>query len=428
MNAFLTWVEQKFMPPMTKLAEQKHLRAIRDGVIATLPLIIVGSFFLIIANPPVESWAKAIEPYKQKIVIPYYLSLGMMSLYASFAMGRNLAKSYGIDGMMGGILTLATFLMATVPVNLDHLLPKDQPMGMLLPIGNLGGKGLFVAILAMLFAVEVLRFLKKINFTIKMPEAVPSSVSRAFEALIPAIIILVTMWVIRVILEIDINEVLKIIFKPLSVFAGNTFLGVLIPVFFTMLLWSAGIHGAAVVGSFFQPVWLALLDENAAALAAGKELPNMIVEPFVQWFVYIGGSGTTISLVILMLFSRSLYLKQVGRVSLVPGIFNINEPVIFGAPLVMNPLMFIPFILSPVVCVITTYIAFSLDLVNRIAVMPPWVLPAPIGAFLATGGDWRAVVLLFINIILAGIIYYPFFKMYEKKMVAEESKGNAASE
>ncbi|SFJ84333.1 PTS sugar transporter subunit IIC [Thermoflavimicrobium dichotomicum] len=428
MNAFMNWVETKMMPPMARIAEQRHLRAIRDGIIATLPLIIVGSFFLIIANPPVESWAKAIAPYKPKIVIPYYLSLGMMALYASFAMGRNLAKSYGLDGIIGGLLTTATFIMAFIPVNLDDKLPKGEGLGMLLPINYMGGKGLFIAILAMILAVETLRLMKRIGATIKMPESVPASVSRSFEALVPAAVIVLIMWIIRVWLEIDIPEVLKMIFKPLGIFAGNTFLGALIPVLFIMLLWSTGIHGDAVVGTFFHPIWLTLLDENAAALAAGKEMPNMIVEPFFQWFVFIGGSGTTISLVFFLLFSKSQYLKQVGRLSIIPGIFNINEPVSFGVPMVMNPIMFIPFILTPIACTITTYIAYSLDLVNRIALLPPWTLPAPIGAFLATGGDWRAIVLLLINIVLAGLIYYPFFKAYEKKMVEEESKGDAASE
>ncbi|MGA9175504.1 MAG: PTS transporter subunit EIIC, partial [Thermoactinomyces sp.] len=180
------------------------------------------------------------------------------------------------------------------------------------------------------------------------------------------------------------------------------------------------IHGDAVVGTVFQPIWFALLDQNAAAAAAGKPLPNLIVEPFFQWFVWIGGSGTTIGLAILMCFSKSSYLKQVGRFSIVPGIFNINEPVVFGVPMVMNPLMFIPFILAPIVCTTTTYIAFSLDLIHRVATLPPWTLPAPIGAYLATGGDWRAIILSLFNICLAGLIYYPFFKMYEKQMLKEE--------
>ncbi|MBH8609311.1 PTS sugar transporter subunit IIC [Thermoactinomyces sp. CICC 10521] len=425
METFLQWIDSKLMPPLARLSEVRHLRAIRDGIISALPLILVGAFFLIIANPPIPGLAKMVEPYTNDILIPFRLTLGLMALYASFGMGYSLARSYKLDGISGGMLTMATFIMATIPVNLDDKLPKDQPLGWLLPMENLGGSGLFMSILAMLIAVESLRFFKKHRITLKMPDSVPSSVSRSFEALIPAAFIIVVMWVIRVWLGIDLNEVLHAIFKPLAAFAGNSYLGALVPVIFIMLLWSAGIHGDAVVGTVFQPIWFALLDQNAAAAAAGKALPNLIVEPFFQWFVWIGGSGTSIGLAILMCFSKSSYLKKVGRFSIVPGIFNINEPIVFGVPMVMNPLMFIPFVLVPIFCTTTTYIAFSLDLINRVATIPPWTLPAPIGAYLATGGDWRAIVLCLVNICLSVLIYYPFFKVFEKRMLKEE-KGELA--
>jgi cellobiose PTS system EIIC component len=310
--------------------------------------------------------------------------------------------------------------MATLPVNLDHLLPENEALGWLLPVSKMGGSGLFMSIIAMFIAVETMHWLKKSGFSIKMHESVPSSVSRSFEALIPAACIILLMWIIRVWLEIDLHNVLLKLFSPLVHFAGNTFLGAVIPVVFIMLLWCAGIHGVAVVGTVLHPIWFALLDENAAAAAAGQPLPNMIVEPFYQWFVWIGGSGTTLSLCVLLLFSKSSYPRQVGRFSIVPSLFNINEPVIFGVPIVMNPLLVIPAILAPVACTVTTYLAFSLDWIQRISILAPWTLPAPFGAYVATGGDWRAILLVFVNILLSGLIYYPFFKAYEKKMRAEE--------
>ncbi|MEG2503660.1 MAG: PTS transporter subunit EIIC, partial [Carnobacterium sp.] len=170
MTNFLNWIETKFMPPMAKLAEQKHLKAIRDGVISTLSLILVGSFFLIIANPPIPSWAEAIAPYTANIVIPFRITMGLMSIYAAYGMGYSLAKSYKLDGVTGGVLSLATFLMLTVPVNVDALLPEGQGIGWVLPMNNLGGAGMFSAILAMIFAVESLRFFKSRNLMIKMPE------------------------------------------------------------------------------------------------------------------------------------------------------------------------------------------------------------------------------------------------------------------
>lgn len=421
MERFLNWIETKWMPPFAKLSELRHLRAIRDGIIATLPLIIIGSLFLIIASPPIPSLATLVKPYVEDILIPYRITLGLMALYASFSMGYSLARSYRLDGITGGLLSAATFIMATLPVNLDHQLPENETLGWLLPVSKMGGSGLFMSIIAMFIAVETMRWLKRTGLSIKMHESVPSSVSRSFEALIPAAVIILLMWILRVLLDIDLHKVLQALFQPLVHFAGNTFLGAVIPVLFIMLLWCTGIHGVAVVGTVFQPIWFALLDENAAAAAAGQPLPNMIVEPFFQWFVWIGGSGTTISLCVLILFSESSYLRRVGRFSIVPSIFNINEPVIFGAPIVMNPLLVIPAILAPVACTITTYLSFSLDWIQRISILAPWTLPAPIGAYMATGGDWRAIILVFVNILLSGLIYYPFFKAYEKKMLAEEN-------
>lgn len=428
MNAFLLWLEEKFMPPMARLSEQRHLRAIRDGVISTLSLIIVGSFFLIIAQPPYKPLADAVKPYVGDIMIPFRLTTGLMALYAAYGMGYSLAKSYKLDGVSGGVLSLAAFLMATVPLNVDAVMNEAvkagvkgaAPMGWVLPMGNLGGAGMFTAILAMIFAVETLRLLKKYNVTFKMPEQVPDSVARSFEALIPAAVIITVVWVIRVLFKFDINARLLSLFSPVKNVMGNNLAGVVVPVLLITLLWSAGIHGVSVIGSVIRPIWLVLLDENMKAVAAGQAMPNIAPEPFFQWLIWIGGSGATIGLCLLMVFSKSEYLKRVGRFSLVPGIFNINEPMIFGVPLVMNPILAIPFVIGPTVTGIISYFAVQLNLVGKFYILAPWTLPAPIGAFMATGGDWRVVILVLINIAITTVIYYPFFKVYEKKMIAEE--------
>ena len=169
-------------------------------------------------------------------------------------------------------------------------------------MADLGGSGLFVAIISMIFAVEISRLVIKSGFTIKMPEQVPSSVARSFESLIPATLVIIISWFVRVILNIDLNKIVNMLFEPLGKFAGDSLLGALIPVFFIVLLWVAGIHGVAVMGAVFQPIWFSLLDQNIDAKATGEQLPNIVVEPFFQWFVWIGGAGATLSLCILMVF------------------------------------------------------------------------------------------------------------------------------
>ncbi|MBZ2174901.1 PTS sugar transporter subunit IIC [Schnuerera sp. xch1] len=422
MSKFFEWVERILMPPMARLSEQRHLRAIRDGIVSTLPLIIVGSFFLIFAFPPIPKLADKMSPeLVENILIPFRLTMGLMALYASYGIGYSLSRSYKLDGVSGGILSMAAFLLTTIPLTMEEV-------GFVLPMGNLGGSGMFVAILMSIFAVEIMRVLQTKNIMIRMPEGVPDSVARSFEALVPAAVVILIVWLVRVMLGFDIQTFIMNLFKPL-VKAGNTLPGILIPILLITLLWAAGIHGVSVVGSIARPIWMVLLDENMTALADGaKVLPNIAPEPFFQWFIWIGGSGATLGLVFLFLISKSDYLKRLGRTSLLPGICNINEPIIFGAPIVLNPLLGIPFIIGPIVTGIITYIAMYFNMVARPSITPPWTLPAPIGAYLATNGDWRAIILVVVNILIMTAIYYPFFKAYEKQLLKEEQGKDTVTE
>jgi len=413
-------LDKYLIPFMTKLSEQRHLRAVRDGIISTSPLIIVGSFFLILAFPPIPSLAAAAKPYIGQILIPFRMTMGLMALYASHSIGYHLAKSYKLDGVSGGILAMAAFLLTSIPV-----VYPDKGIALLME--NLGGGSMFVAIIMAIFAVEVLRFAKSRKLTIKMPEGVPDSVAKSFEALIPAAVIIPVIWLVRVFLGFDIHHFVLQLFQPL-VLAGNTLAGVLVPVVIICLLWATGIHGDSVVGSVARPIWLVLLDQNIAAAAAGQPIPNIGPEPFFQWFVWIGGSGATIGLVLVMFFSKAPYLRSMSKATVLPSICNINEPVIFGVPVMLNPLLFLPFVLSPVVIAILTYFVMDVGLVNKPYILVPWTLPAPIGAYLSTGGDWRAIVLVFVNIVITAVLYYPFFKAYERKLIREGAAGELEEE
>ncbi|MGC4378024.1 PTS sugar transporter subunit IIC [Fictibacillus sp. Mic-4] len=421
--SFVDFLEKKLSGPMAKISEQRHLRAIRDGVISALPFIIVGSFFLILAFPPVpKDWAIALWAKKHifEILIPYRLTMFIMTLYISFGLGYNLAKSYKLDPLSGGQLSVAALLLTITPQ-----LVKGQFM---LPMTNLGGHGLFVAMLVSIVSVEILRFCKTKRITIKMPEQVPSSVSRSFEALIPVAIVILLMSLVTVVFGVDLHHVVEQVVSPF-VKAGDSIFGVLVPVILIVFFWSFGIHGDSVVGPVARPLWEVYLAKNAEVAATGSQnLPYTAPETFFQWFIWIGGSGATLGLVLAMIFfSRSKYLKAVGRTGVIPGIFNINEPIVFGAPIVLNPLLIIPFVITPIVTTILSYVATTTGLVSATYIMPPWTLPAPIGAYLATGGDWRAVVLVVINIAISFVIYFPFFKIYDHKMAKMEQSEQADS-
>ena len=430
MEKLMKWVEEKLVPPMAKIGTQRHLLAIRNGVVSTLSLILIGTFFMVFINLPFPGWNEFIAPYSATIVLPFRITMGLMAIYATFVMGSDLAKSYRLDSVTGGILSLGTFFMLQVPVNV--LTPEEAPLGWVLPMSSLGASGMFAGILSMIFAVEVYRFFKKRNITIKMPEQVPPAVARSFEALIPGAVILTTTWLILSVAGFDVNATLLSLFEPLTNILGNNLLGVLLPMFLIHLLWSFGIHGMSIVGAVVRPMWLIMLDENAKALADGiaaTKLPYIAPEQFYQWTVTIGGAGATIVVSVLFLFfCKSKFLKEVGRFSIIPGIFNINEPMIFGAPMMLNPYMFIPFNLVPLVLTIVSYFAVKLEMVNGFTVLPTWTLPAPIGGYLSAGNDWRVVVLIVINTLIAFIIYYPFVKAYDKKMLSDEQNNSGDNE
>ena len=424
MNKFVTFLDKNLSGPMARLSEQRHLQAIRDGVISALPFIIVGSFFLIVAFPPlpkdsfISVWALKNQT---SILIPYRLTMFIMSLYIAFGIGYNLAKSYKLDALSGAQLAVCSLLLTLTPELIDK-------KGFMLPMTNLGGHGLFVTMIVSILSVEILRFCKKNNVTIKMPEQVPPSVSRSFEALIPAAFVIIMMSLITVVFKVDLHYVVDKLAAPL-VKAGDSYFGVIIPVFLITFFWSFGIHGVSVVGTVARPLWDVYLGKNGEAVASGaSHFPFIAPEPFYQWFIWIGGSGATLGLVLAMIiFGRSKYSKALSRTCIVPGIFNINEPVIFGLPIVLNPILIIPFVITPLVTATIAYAATAMGFVTPAHIMPPWTLPAPIGAYLATGGDWRAIVLVFINITISFLIYLPFFKMYDKNMLEIEKNGDGES-
>lgn len=194
----------------------------------------------------------------------------------------------------------------------------------------------------------------------------------------------------------------------------------------SQLLWAVGIHGASVTGAVANPFKEANLAANAAAQAAGEAMPAIFTTPFWAFFIVIGGSGATLGLVFLMLRSRSSHLKGIGKVALVPGLFNINEPVIFGMPLIFNPTMFIPFVFCQTVCALIAYYAVKLGFVMRAFATVPWTTPAPLGAMIAAA-DWKAGVLVLVPAAISTVIYFPFFKAYEKQLLRQEEETLAAT-
>jgi PTS system cellobiose-specific IIC component len=416
----IQFLERHLLPVVEVIAQQRHLQALRDGVVSTVPLLLIGSFFLICAFPPISFLAMLVDPYVSDLLTVVNATFGIMGLVASFSIAYALASSYAIDSLSSGLLSVSAFILASPFTKEGHI---DS--------GLMGSKGLFVAMIIGLLVVEVQRFMIKKNIIIKMPEGVPLSVGRSFAVLLPGVVILVSIFIINVMLARigggSISEVINRAVTAPLLHLGGTLPAVLIAVFAIQLLWFFGIHGQALVGTgVMAPIWLAFTQQNAVAKIAGEAVPNIICQQFIDAFILIGGSGTTLALAVLLFTTvKSNQLKALGKMSILPGFFNINEPITFGMPIVMNPIMMIPFIMAPLLCVITTFVFMASGIVDKPYVLAPWTTPAFVSGFLVTG-DWKGAALQVLNFFIAGIIYYPFLKIWdENKMKEEQEQMNA---
>ena len=416
----------KVVQVMGAIANNRYLTAIRNGMSVIIPVTIIGSMFIIALNLPIDAWKEMIAPYADKLMIPMNFTMDFMSVYVCVGIASSLCDDYKIDKVSTSVLSVLAFLIATItPASIDPELAQKagiEVSGTVLPLGNFGAAGLFTAIIASIFTVEVVRFCIKRNLVIKMPNGVPTSVINSFAALVPGTIVIVVAWILKVGLNFDINKALQWVFSPIGYFAGDTVLSVIVPILLITIVWIFGIHGMIIATPILYPFWYENLNANINAAASGSAIPHFMTEQFFQWFVWIGGAGATLSLAFLMAFlGKSDFCKKMGRFTFIPGIFNINEPLIFGVPIVMNPFFALPFILAPLAMGIVTYLAMGVfHLVSYPIAIVPWTLPAPIGALMATGFDWRAAVLAVVNIVIAGVIYYPFFRAFDKNMLDKE--------
>lgn len=430
------FLERYVMPVAGRVAEQRHLQAVRDGIILTMPFLIIGSFFLIISALPIPGYDDFMTNlfgagWQKALGYPVSATFNIMSLIAVFGIAYRLAEQYKVDALASGALSLVSFLLAT-PFQVSHIVEATKESIVVegvIPAALTGSQGLFVAMILAILSTEIYRVIIQKNIVIKMPETVPPAVSRSFVALIPGFVVITVVWIIRLILEHTSfgsihNIVGQLLQAPLSTLGASIF-GAVIAIILVQVLWSCGIHGAAIVGGVMDPIWLSLMDQNRVAFQAGQEVPNTITKQFFDLWIYMGGSGATLALVLAMLlFARSQQLKSLGRLSIGPGIFNINEMVTFGMPIVLNPLLLIPFILVPLVLTIVTYFAMEWGFVARPSgAAVPWTTPILFSGYLATGGKISGVVMQLVNFCLAFFIYFPFLKMWDKQKVAEEKGG-----
>ena len=311
-----------------------------------------------------------------------------------------------VDPISNVLLAVVTFFLFTL----------NEDLG--INLDTFSAAGMFCGIIVSIMVTYIFKFFLDKNIVIKLPDGVPPAIANSFVSLLPAAGCMLVAAIIRVALGIQVNDIITALFAPLV--AGlNSLPGYTFFVFLMCLLWVCGIHGDNTLSPVVSPISAVLMAENMEAFAAGQPIPN--IATFVSLFVNFSGTGATIGLVICMLTSKSKRYRELGKLSLPPAIFNINEPVTFGAPVVMNPILAIPYILVPVLLTIATWLLMQFNIIGRVCVEVPWTCPPIIGGYLCTL-DWKAAVWNALEIVISYLIYKPFFNKQEAIELAEEAK------
>ncbi len=426
MENFLNRFYDKIGPIASKIATQKHLIAVRDGLVLVMPLTIVGSIFIIIGELPIQAYQDFMvgifgEAFWGSFVwdMAFPATLGISALVAVFGIAYSYVHNEGIDGLPAGAIALAAYFFL---LNFS-ILEEAGDVG-----GYFGAEGLFVAIVTALITGIIYAKLVKKDIVIKLPDSVPPTILRSFVALIPSIVILTLFFFIRLgfaatTYETVQNFIIKFMQAPLMV-SINTFTGTMLTSVLKSVLWTFGLHGDQIVGSITDPIVTANYLTNVELLKQGLEPIYIHSAGFAEIFLNFGGTGSTLGLLLAMKFAcKSKAVHQIANLGLVPSLFNISEPIMFGLPVVLNPIMMIPFILVTLAVGALAYFAFALNLVNYIIVSPPWTTPIFFSGYLATGGDFRAVILQVVLLAVSFILYLPFVRYIDRDYYTKEIEG-----
>jgi cellobiose PTS system EIIC component len=420
----------------TRFNSYRYIMAIKASFITLMPVIIVGAFSVLISNMvldaknglasfPMLAFLADLKPITSSI---NYATLSFLNIGAVFLIGIELGRINGIKTLFPGLLAIICFISVT-PTTLQMLV--DGQMHLVTDVlakQFSDTKSLFLGMFIAILSVEIYCRLEHIErLKIKMPDTVPPNVSASFSALIPSIITVTLVATFGFIFHqltgmYLYDAVYKVIQQPLESVVQSLW-GILLLMFVAQLFWVIGIHGNQMVKPIREPLLLGAILVNMNAFEQGKEVPNIITMPFWDVYMSIGGSGLTIGLLTaVMLATKRKEMREIAKLSLGPGLFNINEPVIFGMPIMLNPILAIPFIITPLVTGSIGYFATVMGFAGKAVVMVPWTTPPIINAWLSTAGSMGAVVTQIICIGVSVLIYLPFVKVAARRAEAAEAK------
>lgn len=423
---------EKMMPAFMKFSNAKATVALKDGFVLTMPLTLIGSIFLLIANLPIKNWNKIMANlFGADWMVPLNQVTGatfdILALIAVFGIAYSYVKTSNIEAVPAGIIGIISFLILS---NSFVESPSGEVVGGVIPKAWTGGQGMITSILVGLAVGAIYTWFIKKNIRIKMPESVPSGVSNAFSALVPGfVIMLLSMFIFLICDKIQGVSMTEIIYKVLQIPMQNlsdTLPGIIIIMALISIFWWFGLHGPNIVMGIMAPILTSNALANQAVIDAGNTLAvggnaKIVTVQLVDIYAKFGGAGITLGLIVAaLLVAKSQQVNQLSKMSLVPGLFNINEPIIFGLPIIFNPLMIVPFVLVPVIAVLMTYFSIILGFIHPFtAVQVPWTTPPIISGFLLSG--WQGAVVQLAILGMATVVYFPFVKMLDKVALEQET-------
>lgn len=415
----------KFTEAAMKFGAQVHLRSLRDAFAIMMPLFILAGLAVLINSvvfPKILSesalqtagyWANSIAN----------ATLNVSGLILCGIIGYTLSKNKGYKSPYTCVMIAIAALIVMMPQTLKIAATDgtEVEVGGILTYGNLGTSSMFAGIIVGLLSTEIYLRLSKIDkLRVNIGGDVPPQVNSSFNNMIPAMLSVIIFSIVSFILYSVFNTdlitlITTMIQEPLRK-VNTSLVGTVLIYSFGNLLFTFGIHQTVVNGTILEPLLLVNMNENMAAAAAGKEIPHIINSTFVPTFGMLGGTGSTICLLIaaFLFFRKNQQYSELGKLAVAPGLFNINEPVIFGFPIVFNLPMIIPFVLTPAIGIIIAYFATAIGFMNKCTVLVPWTTPPLLNGFLATGGDFRAIIVQLVIIIIGVLLYLPFMKISER--------------
>ncbi|WP_017470827.1 PTS sugar transporter subunit IIC [Amphibacillus jilinensis] len=415
---------QKFASIIQK---NRYVNSISDGLASALPVILGGAIFTLIDTINIPAYQNFLESTNLKALtqIPPAITIELLSLYAVFSIAFNTAKQFKSDGFSSGIVALMSFLIVT-PIGV-----LNDDMTMALSFQWLGATGLFVAIIIGVFIGRLVPIILERGLYIKMPKGVPPTIEKSFAALTPAFTAIFTMLLIRGVFEAtpfgNVHEFIYSILQVPLTNLGSSWWAYLIIVAAMSVLWFFGIHGTIVVLSVIMPIWTSLGLENLAAFRAGEPLPHMIPGgSFFMVYTALGGTGATIGLSLVLLFAKSKRYKVLGKLAIIPGVTGINEPVMFGIPIVLNMKLLIPLIFTPLVVSVIAIIATFAGIVPPLrGIGLPLGTPLIVNGFLE--GGFRVAILQAILIAVSVVMYYPFLRSLDRDALRVEGESTQSA-